>query len=394
MRSIGIKLMLIILLYLPFIAIAQTEIVTRPKIGYGFSGGGAKGMAHVGILKVFKEVGLQPDYITGPSMGSIIGALYAIGYSAADIEELIVSVNWDEVLTNEIPSDYVMYQVKHEYNRFLLELPVYETGIGLPSGLIEGQKLSELFSSLIWPTAGINSFKDYPIPYLCIATDLIGGEFVEISSGDLASAIRASMSIPSVFTPVPTDSNQLLVDGGVLRNFPVTEVIDMGADIIIGSYVGFNSKTSQEELRSLTSVMARTSLLIGVQDKESQSDLLDYLIVPDLHDYSPSSFNSSVEIIRIGEEAARKQIEILAALADSINNIQPPPQKRRLPANDSLWITEIKVINHEGESDDFLKLKLALQYEVIPNLYTSLLGNILFGSETIRELPENVLTIE
>jgi NTE family protein len=321
----------------------QPEQGNRPRIGYVFSGGGAKGIAHVGVLKVLEEVGLQPDVITGTSMGSIIGGLYSIGYTAEEISDLIEITDWSTILTNEIPSNQVIIRRKHEYNRFLLQMPVYDGKIELPSGLIEGQKLSQLFSELTWRQAGVEDFHDFPIPYTCIATDILKGEMVELNSGDLSSAMRSSMAIPSVFTPVLRDSGRILVDGGVVRNFPVQEAIDMGADIIIGVYVGFEREMSPEELRSLTSIMTRTSLLAGAQDVESQIPYVDYLIVPDLGKYGASSFSDGVAIMDLGEEAAREQIETLRALADSLNTLGVAPEVHRLPSNDSLFIKEIEV---------------------------------------------------
>ncbi len=220
-------------------------------------------MAHVGVLKVLEEVGLEPDYITGTSMGSIMGGLYSMGYSADEISQIIETVDWSQVLTNEIPLDHVLMRRKHEYNRFILTMPIYNGKPELPAGLIEGQKLSELFSRLSWRQAGVNDFNDFPYPFACIGTDILQGKKVEMNSGDISSAMRASMAIPSVFTAVVRDSTHILVDGGVVRNFPVQEAIDMGADIIIGVYVGFDTKMKPEQLRSLTSVITRTSCCQG-----------------------------------------------------------------------------------------------------------------------------------
>jgi len=300
-------------------------------------------MAHVGVLKVLEEVGLQPDYITGTSMGSIMGGLYSIGYTSEEIGHLIETVDWDKTLTNEIPSNQVMMRRKHEYSRFIIEMPIYDRKPSLPAGLIEGQKLSALFSQLAWRQAGVDDFHDFPVPFTCIGTDILNGEMVELNSGDLSSAMRASMAIPSVFSAVERDSNQILVDGGVVRNFPVQEALDMGADKIIGVYVGFNSKMKPEELRSLTSIITRTSLLSGAEDVQSQMPLVDYLIIPDLEGYSPASFSDGVAIMNRGEEAARKQYDGLKAFADSVNALGPAPERKMLPANDSLFITRIRV---------------------------------------------------
>ena len=350
-----------ILLFLPYLLQGQPGSEGRPKIGYVLSGGGAKGMAHVGVLKVLEEVGLQPDYITGTSMGSIVGGLYSIGYSAGEISTMIEKIDWGTVLTNEIPSSQVYIRSKHDYNRFMLQMPVYGNKPELPSGLIEGQKLSQLFSELTWRQAGITDFTDFPVPYACIGTDLLRGDMVVMNSGDLSSAMRASMAIPSVFTPVKRDTSHILVDGGVLRNFPVQEAIDMGADIIIGVYVGFESEVTGDDLRTLTGIMTRTSLLTGAHDVMNEMKSVDLLIVPDLEGYSSSSFGDGVDIMKLGEEAARRQIEKLKALADSLNSIYPAPGILPLPENDSILVNEITVESVDPSIKSFILEKSGLE---------------------------------
>lgn len=318
-------------------------------------------MAHVGVLKVLEEVGLQPDYITGTSMGSIMGGLYSIGYSADEIAQLIEDIDWSSVLTNEIPANQVIMRRKDDYSKFVAEMPIYNGKPELPSGLIEGQKLSELFSDLTWRQAGVNDFNEFPTPFLCIGTDILKGGMVEMNSGDLSSAMRASMAIPSVFTPVVRDSLNILVDGGVVRNFPVQEVIDMGADIVIGVYVGFDSEMEPEQLRSLTSVMTRTSLLSGAADVQSQVPLVDYMIVPDLTGYTPASFTSGPEIMERGEVAARAHMDELRALADSLSRFGPPPAKYKLPSHDSILVEEISVLEVSSGSRRFIIATLGLE---------------------------------
>ena len=355
--SLHKKIIVLILFLAVILAVplhAQNTTGKRPKIGYVLSGGGAKGMAHVGVLKVLEEVGLEPDYITGTSMGSIMGGLYSIGYSADEIAQLIETIDWSTVLTNEIPSNKVLMQRKHEYGRFLLEMPVFNGKPELPAGVIEGQKLSALFSELTWRQAGVDDFSDFPFPFACISTDILQGEKVVMTSGDLSSAMRASMAIPSVFTAVTRDSSHLLVDGGVVRNFPVQEALDMGADIIIGVYVGFDRDMKPEQLRSLTSVITRTSLLSGAHDVASQMPLVDYLILPDLDGYGPSDFTRGAEIMKLGEEAARVQIDRLKALADSVNRLGSAPLRIQLPSNDSIFIGDMEVLDASPSMENFI----------------------------------------
>ena len=348
---------------LPQLSMAQSDSGQRPKIGLVLSGGGAKGMAHVGVLKVLEEVGLSPDYITGTSMGSIMGGLYSIGYSADEIAYIIETVDWNTLLTNEIPANQVVMGRKEDYSKFMMEMPVYDGKPELPSGLIEGQKLSELFSDLTWRQAGVNDFNEFPTPFACMGTDILKGGLVDMNSGDLSSAMRASMAIPSVFTPVIRDTSHILVDGGVLRNFPVQEAIDMGADIIIGIYVGFDSQMEAEQLRSLTSIITRTSLLSGAADVQSQVPLVDHMIVPDLAGFTSSSFTDGVEIMDRGEVAAREQIDRLRALADSVNALGPPKVKHQLPAHDSILIKDITILEATPAMTRFFVATLNLELD-------------------------------
>ncbi|MCD4731730.1 MAG: patatin-like phospholipase family protein, partial [Bacteroidales bacterium] len=209
----------------------------RPKIGLVLSGGGAKGIAHIGILKAMEKERIRPDFIAGTSMGSIIGGLYALGYSADQLDTIIRQIDWGEVLSNNIQLQYIAYEEKEYYNRYLIELPFENGKLKLPSGVIHGQMLGEMLARYAWPAKDYTSFDEFPIPFRCVATDVGTGKPIIFSDGSLAMAMRASMAIPTAFTPVDLDST-LAVDGGVVNNFPVEEVIDMGADIVIGVSVG------------------------------------------------------------------------------------------------------------------------------------------------------------
>lgn len=340
--------------FFSFLQFTSIKAQERPKLGIVLSGGGARGLAHVGALKVMEEAGIVPDYITGTSMGSIIAGLYSIGYTADEISAIIAKADWGVLLSDKIDLNNVLMEGKHEYGRYIIELPVRNKKIGLPPGLIEGQQLSEFFSRITWSTAYIESFDDFHIPYRCTASDIVNGEIVEFDGGDLAIAMRSSMAIPSVFTPVILDSNVLVVDGGVMRNFPVQEVREMGADIVIGVYTGFSSKISPEDLQSLPDVLARTTIFYGIFDSEKQAKLTNILIIPELTEFSPASFSDGDEIETRGENAARKMFDQLKSLADSLNTLGPVYPKKQLPANDSLLITKISVINTTNTTPDFI----------------------------------------
>ena len=351
-------LILIFSLILVSSAIAQEGV--RPKVGLVLSGG-AKGLAHIGVIKVLEESGIQADIVTGTSMGSIIGALHAIGYHGTELTRVNQEADWSILLTNDIPFNRIFLPEKYDYNRFSLNIPVGSEGFEIPSGLIDGQELSLIFSRLTFRTAGTESFDDYPLPYRCIAADIVHAKPLVFDSGDLATAMRSSMAIPSVFSPVQTDSNTLLVDGGVYRNFPVQEAIDLGADFIIGIYVGFPDKVNADELNGLPSILARTTLLSGTRDVASQTELVDLLIVPDLGEYGTSSFSKGKEIQELGEKAARSIFPALKELADSINSLGPTPDQKSLPQNDSVWITDIRIDNLKQSRKDFVFKKTGLE---------------------------------
>ena len=308
-------------LFLPQSVILGQGSRERPHIGLVLSGGGACGMAHVGVLKVMEEEGLRPDYITGVSMGSIVGGMYAIGYKADSLEKLLKATNWDMVLSNKIPEDKVIFPEKKHFLNSIISLPISFKKFRLPSGLINGQQLESMLSLYSWPAADINDFSKLPIPFMCLATNLVTCKLVELKSGYLPDAIRASMAVPYFFTPIKIDSS-LLVDGGILRNFAAREVKNMGADIVIGSYTG-RYPHKEDELQSVADIMMQLSLFIGVSDFAQQRKLVNLLIEPDLTGYSPTVFKNADSIIQRGYRAALPYRDYFRKLADSLNSIGP-----------------------------------------------------------------------
>lgn len=327
-----------------------------PKIGLVLSGGGAKGMAHVGVLKVLDSLGIRPDYVTGTSMGSLVGALYSLGYTAQEMEELLIQMNWDQVLTNEISLRNIPIEEKPYYGRYLAELPVDGYKVGLPGGAIEGQKLAELFCRLTAGAHDIENFNELPTPFAAVAVDLPKGKPVILDYGLLAEAMRASMAIPSVFTPVRTDSS-LLVDGGMVRNFPVQEVLDMGADIVIGVDVsgGF---PEVESINSFVDVLVHSSFILSNLDTEAQREKVDLLITPDLGSYSAGDFYSAGPIIETGYQAAMLHYDSLKQLANAID--AGPSAKESLKPLSTYKISSINVDGNTRLSDAYIITKLAI----------------------------------
>ncbi len=298
---------------------SQTPQESRPGIGLVLSGGAAHGIAHLGVIKVMEEAGLRPDYITGVSMGSIIGSLYSSGYSSDSIYKILKSTDWDMYLSDKIPENKVVFVEKEYTDNSIIALPFSAKKVRLPAGLINGQQVENLISYYLWPAADINDFSKLPVPFMCMGTDILTGKSVELKKGYLPDAIRASISIPSLFTPVKIDT-ALLVDGGTLRNFAAEEALEMGAGILIGSYTGFKILT-EEQLESLPEIVQQIGFLRSYDDYEEQKKLVDIIIEPDIKDLPIAGFSNVDTLIARGYKAALPFRERFRRLADSLNSI-------------------------------------------------------------------------
>jgi NTE family protein len=316
------KLILFTLLFIipGTIVLSQQETV-RPRIGLALSGGGSLGIAHLGILKVMEEAGLRPDYITGVSMGSIIGGMYAIGYSSDSILKILKSMDWDLIFTSNIPENKVVFPEKEHFNNSIIAYPVTSKKFHIPSGLITGQQIENQLSYFAWPAVGINDFSKLPIPFMCIGADILTGKIVHLKTGYLPQAIRASIAVPTVFTPVKIDT-ALLTDGGVLRNFAAEELRKMGADIVIGSYTGFQVY-SEKELQSLPGIVKQIVFISSVKDFELQKKITDLLIEPNVKGFSSTVFSNVDTIYERGYKAALPHKDYFKRLADSLNRFGP-----------------------------------------------------------------------
>ncbi len=336
---------------------AQSSITPRPTIGLALSGGGAKGLAHIGVLKVLEEAGIQVDYISGTSMGSIVGALYSIGYTPETIEQIVVEQDWQAVLGDDIRRRHLSMEEKQEDNRYMFSFPIRNSSIGLPIGLVSGQKALLMLTRLCLPVHHVEQFDNLPIPFRCLATDLVTGEAVVLDHGFLPDALRASMSLPSIFSPVEIDG-LLLVDGYLVRNLPVSDVRQMGADIVIGVDVGA-PLYKKEELNSLLRVMDQAVNFRGAAETERQQKLCDLLIKPDLEDFSPLSFNQAGAMIARGEQAARALLPELRQLADSVGNSSPG--RRSMSQIRQMHVTELRFEGLNNVSSKLLEAKLQLK---------------------------------
>ncbi len=342
MRTRIFIVLLVFLISFKLVCAQETDTIVKPKIGLVLSGGAAKGLAHVGVIKVLEEIGITPDYITGTSMGAVVGALYALGYTAEELSEMNSNVDWEKLLSDRIPLNEIVFEEKYEYRRYILGFPIRNYKFKLPSGVVEGQRMEKFFADYMWPLPEMESFDSLPIPFHCMAVDLISGKTIEFDSGNLSESIRASLSVPSIFTPESIDT-MLLVDGGVIRNFPVEEVIEMGADIVIGVYVGFDEKVTKEDLFSLSDVLSRATVFYGIFDSKKQMELADILIEPNLQGLGAADFGKSKQIELFGEVAALEIQKELYNLADSLNLKYTPVKKFDQP--EKIYIKEIRVVN-------------------------------------------------
>ena len=389
MKTTKNLLILLLIILFPLLSIAQNQ--QKPKIGLVLSGGGAKGIAHLGMLHALDSLGIEPDYITGTSMGSIMGALYAIGYSADEIDKIISEGDWDYVLSDDVPLSDIETSKKHTYKRSLVHFNFSGNLMPkLPAGIVYGQHISEYFSKLTWRVAGIDDFNKFEIPYKCVSADLISGKPYFFDHGDLATAMRSSMSIPTVFSPMHIDT-LLLVDGGVYRNFPVIDAKEMGAEILIGSYTGFKQKVTMDEMSTLTSVLVRSSTFAGIEDIQKQEEMCDYYIKYDLHGLGAKDFKKGKEIIEYGKEAVANS-PILDSLITLSHKLEKYPKQEKIiiPERDSILITGMTTNGLSIVGYDYMISKSGLEIgnkiskDDMTVALNNMMGTLLFNKITYR----------
>jgi NTE family protein len=296
---------------------AEPAAHPQPRIGLVLSGGGARGTAHVGVLKVLDDLHLHVDAIAGTSMGAVVGGLYASGMSGRAIEKLLASVDWQDAFRDRPARADLAFRRKQEDRDFLVNLPLGVQGrrLLLPAGLVQGQKLTQLLRRATLPVANITRFDQLPTPFRAVATDLETGATVVMDSGDLTTALRASMSAPGVFAPVERDG-RLLVDGGLVENLPIDVARQMGVDALIVVDAGYPLQ-ERDRLNSLTSVSNQALAILVRRDVERQRATLtarDVLLQPDLGQRSSYDFSAVARAVLAGEAAARAALPQLAAL--------------------------------------------------------------------------------
>jgi NTE family protein len=348
------KLLSILLLVSCSIGLVAGQTEQRKKVGVVLSGGSAKGFAHVGVLKVLEEAGIPIDYIAGTSMGAVVGGLYAVGYSAEMIDSLINLQDWNYLMRDHVSRENLPATRRDNGKRYLVSLPyrlrIKERSgrVSLPPGVYAGQNIYSLFLNMTTGYQHEMDFDDLPIPFACVAGDVRSGKEVVFREGVLPTAMRASMAIPGVFTPVEIDS-MLLIDGGIINNYPVDVVREMGADIVIGVIFPPDEKAIEKGQGSITEVTEQLWNFIGNHKRTRNIKDTDLLITPGLHPYGSMDFQQQAidSIISRGAKAAMDQWDKLIALKKSLG-IEDEPAKEKKTINpyidvDTLLINNIRV---------------------------------------------------
>ena len=313
------RIILIIMLFLGVLSYSEEESSQKSKIevtsqnekisgensdkniGLVLSGGSAKGLAHVGVLKILDQEKVPIEYVTGTSMGSIIGALYTSGYTVDEIEQIVLEMDWISLFNDQIPRDEKGAIRNYFEDKNSLVLPMEGLTPKLPNGAIGGKSASERLSELFYGVEGMEDFKKFPQKFALVVTDLETGEGIMIDKGSLSASIRSSMSIPAVFSPVRYDG-RLLVDGGVVRNLPVQDAKVLGADYTIGVNVGDGFSKIQDKDLNLFSVTGNVATIAGRAEVERQKRMLDLYIAPDLSNVASTDFYKAKQLIELGEK--------------------------------------------------------------------------------------------
>jgi NTE family protein len=347
------------------------------KVGVVLSGGGAKGVAHVGVLRMIEEAGIRVDYIGGSSMGAIVAALYSVGYSVDELDSIIRVLDMSKMVEGNIPRENLTYFEKTYEGETFISVPIKKWKIGLPQGLSNGQDVIDAFTELTRAYPGHQDFNKLPIPLVMMATDIETGESIEFHEGNIPLIMRASSSFPSLFSPVEIN-DRLLVDGGVMNNFPVEEVRKMGADVIIGVSVE-DGLYKKEDLTSMMAIIEQISSFKMVEKSEKQKKLVDIYIKPDITDYSVMSFDKAPELLQIGEEEGFKYFNEFLAIAERQQGTEHE-NKKRLKNKTSYYITEFKINGSKNYTDKFFSDRFSIKR---------------FPSEiTIKDIKDGINTID
>ena len=373
------------------------------KIGLALSGGGAKGLAHVGVLKVLEEQNIKIDYITGTSMGAVVASLYSAGYTPDQIENILVDINWNGYISGELDNKKIPLEKKLNNQKYAATVRYdKEFNLSLPKGFGSTEIIYLRLKKLLANVDNINDFDKLPIPLRIITTDLNSGKAVALSKGDLARAITASVAIPTILDPVEINGN-LYVDGLISRNLPVEDVINMGADIVIASDVGNEVKDNKDY--NILSVMNQLVTIQSASSTQHQREMATILISPDIQAYNATDMKRGREFITLGFEAAQEKIPDLKKLPKRDKIVKAPVSNNNIYIENIMYSDKFspdkqeilnnllakymnKSITDEEMEDIMLKL---YGIDFINKIYYEVEGNTLFLDADIN--PANVFGI-
>ena len=368
---------------------SQNTSIKNPKVGLVLSGGGAKGLAHIGALKVIDSLGVRIDYIAGSSMGAIIGSLYASGYSGKQLDSIFKVVDFDKILSDQIPRAAKTFYERENNEKYAVILPFDKFKMHLPSALSRGQNTFNLLSKLTLHVNGVDDFSKLPIPFFCMATNIETGQPILLDKGNLAQSVKASAAFPSLFEPVIIDE-QLLIDGGVTNNYPIDELRAKGMDIIIGIDVQ-DGLANRSDLSSAPAILFQINNFRTINDMKIKAPKTDIYIKPDITKFNVVSFDAGEKIVKNGEIAANQKSYELSELAKKQSKKRI--NFRELKAPDSLQINQISIKGLDNYTISYVlgKLKLKVNEKVSYNHFISgannLVGTNNFDSFTYKLIP-------
>jgi len=287
----------------------------RLKIGLVLSGGGARGFAHVGVLKVLEENKIPVDYVAGASMGGLVGALYATGRTPDEMERIIETLDWDTLLRGRTTFEALSYRRKEDRRNLPGAITLGGKGakLNLPGSLNPGHEIGLALDRLMFSYGDKTDFDALPIPFRVVATDLVNAETVVLKNGSLAQSLRATMAIPGVFAPVELNG-KILADGGILNNIPTDVAKEMGADIII--VVNIETQLGDRAaLQDLVGILGQTFYVATIENSRRSLRQADFIIAPDLENYTTFDFTKGEKIVELGYAGAQAKISLLKSLA-------------------------------------------------------------------------------
>ncbi|WP_430411234.1 patatin-like phospholipase family protein [Kordia sp.] len=344
----------IVLLNIAFIS-AQEAVKKKQDytVGLVLSGGGAKGLAHIGTLKIIDSLGIRVDYIGGTSMGAIIGSLYASGYSGKQIDSIFRETDFEVLIQDQLPRSVKTFYEKEDAERYAITLPFEKFKVAFPSAISKGQNVYNKLAQLLLHVKDINDFNNLPIPFLCIASDIEKGEAVVLDNGYLPDAITASGAFPSLFEPIEM-GDRLLIDGGVTNNYPIDEIKAKNPDIIIGIDVQ-DGLAGREKLKSAMGILSQINNFRTIYDMKRKSKQTDVYIRPNIKGFSVISFDRGADLIERGEEAGRANIKALQEIADKQLE---KPNRKPVVVQDSIKINYIHLRGNNKYTRSYVRGKL------------------------------------